>query len=341
MIARRTYGIWLLKLVPPIRWGRWLTEFLLLALLLAAYWFSGVFTLPGMEPQTKAAALFFCVIIAYITPTYHFIVERTLIAFDALEPELKLVERQLAQSLPDLRSSIHAKPWGWHLTILAITFAIWLVQSWFLAGGTSGMIYGLTSNSTNFSMAIGPLFVWLFTSTAIGALVANARLFYQLALVIPIELLNPGPLMWFGRMAVSATLVMVGTLAALSLLWLGGISSPWASVPGFVLVGAAMLYLLLVPTLPLRQRIRATRSAALGEVQQAIDAVTPQPLLNIQRDELVHLNQLLAWRGELQRVSEWPFDMHVLARLGLYIVIVPLTWVGAALIENLVDFLIE
>ena len=39
-------------------------------------------------------------------------------------------------------------------------------------------------------------------------------------------------------------------------------------------------------------------------------------------------------------MSEWPFDVGVMTRLAFYLVIPPLTWVGAALIENAVDALL-
>ncbi|MEZ5504311.1 MAG: hypothetical protein R3E50_17250 [Halioglobus sp.] len=39
-------------------------------------------------------------------------------------------------------------------------------------------------------------------------------------------------------------------------------------------------------------------------------------------------------------VSEWPFDFPALLRLGLYLILPPLAWVGAALIQNLVDRLL-
>ena len=49
------------------------------------------------------------------------------------------------------------------------------------------------------------------------------------------------------------------------------------------------------------------------------------------------LNDLLQYRREVNSTSEWPFDVGALSRLALYLIIPPLTWVGAALIENLVD----
>jgi hypothetical protein len=42
----------------------------------------------------------------------------------------------------------------------------------------------------------------------------------------------------------------------------------------------------------------------------------------------------------MQQASKWPFDMPTLTRLGLYLILPPLTWVAAALIENLVEKLL-
>jgi hypothetical protein len=55
------------------------------------------------------------------------------------------------------------------------------------------------------------------------------------------------------------------------------------------------------------------------------------------RDDYARLVPLLTLRREVHGITEWPVDVGLLARLGLYLVIVPLTWIGAALIENIVD----
>jgi len=52
------------------------------------------------------------------------------------------------------------------------------------------------------------------------------------------------------------------------------------------------------------------------------------------------MSPLLSYRREVLGTREWPFDLGVVTRLGLYLVIVPLTWIGAALIENVVDLFI-
>jgi hypothetical protein len=46
---------------------------------------------------------------------------------------------------------------------------------------------------------------------------------------------------------------------------------------------------------------------------------------------------LLAYRREIRAISEWPFDLGSATRFGLILVIPPLTWIGAALVERLLD----
>jgi hypothetical protein len=52
---------------------------------------------------------------------------------------------------------------------------------------------------------------------------------------------------------------------------------------------------------------------------------------------LAELAPLLSYKREIAGVSTWPFDIGNVTRFSLYLVIPPLTWVAAALIENLVD----
>jgi hypothetical protein len=55
---------------------------------------------------------------------------------------------------------------------------------------------------------------------------------------------------------------------------------------------------------------------------------------------LEKINNLLDHRQHMRRVSDWPLDIGALSRLGFYLIIPPLTWIGAALIENIVDALL-
>ena len=48
-------------------------------------------------------------------------------------------------------------------------------------------------------------------------------------------------------------------------------------------------------------------------------------------------HELLVYRREIAQVSEWPFNAGVATRLVFYLVIPPLTWVAAGLIDVLIE----
>ena len=54
--------------------------------------------------------------------------------------------------------------------------------------------------------------------------------------------------------------------------------------------------------------------------------------------ELARLPGLLALESRLEAVREWPFDTSSLARFGLYLLIGLGSWIGAAMVERLIDW---
>jgi|GEM_PF-566504 len=334
--------IWLLRLVAPGRYGRVLTGLVLLAFSLAVYWFGGILSaekgsIPG---EIKAVALFFSVIFAYTVPVFHYITERTAAALEALSTELEVVESELPAAAAELPHLITNRPVTWQLGNLLLGTSLWLIQSWFLAGGFAGMLQALTGDIGPALIALGALPVWICTTVTLHALANNAKLFRQLARIVPIDLLHTTSLMAFGRMAVTAVLVVVGNLASFSIMFFGGVNTPWAWGPGLLMGSAVLIYLLVAPVAPLRERLRAKKAQALASVN--VELRTTRGMSDLASDgNRRQLSELLVVREEVQRVPEWPFDMDLLARLGIYLVIVPMTWVGAALIENVVDLFLD
>lgn len=341
--AAKSYSIWLLWLVPPAPFGRLLCTLLLGSFTALLFWWGGVFGADSGSIPTaaRAAAAYFCFLIAYLPATLHFIVERTESAFDRLLPSLPADLAHLPDTPARLRHSIRYKPMHWIALNLALGVVLWLIQSLFLSGGVNGMLQSVTSSSESLLMTLGPLPVWLFTSCTIGVMVNNARLFRRLARLVTCDVYNTEPLMEFGSMAVSGVLLIIGMQAAFSIMWLGGIDSPWAIAPGLLISLVAMVYLLFAPITPLHPRLKEAKSRSLEELQRQIAIVGTASFDSADPAQTRRLADLLVLRNEISRVREWPFAMDSLARLGLYLVIVPLTWVGAALIEMLVDALMQ
>ncbi|MFB0932666.1 MAG: hypothetical protein QMB60_00780, partial [Pseudomonadales bacterium] len=102
--------------------------------------------------------------------------------------------------------------------------------------------------------------------------------------------------------------------------------------------GLPMLMLFIIPMWPVHKRLMAMKRAELDLVAMNIEAESDKG--TSPAGDFVLLQRiipLLSYQRELNQMSTWPIDMGSMSRLSLYLIIPPLTWVGAALIENLVD----
>ena len=79
----------------------------------------------------------------------------------------------------------------------------------------------------------------------------------------------------------------------------------------------------------MHQRIMVAKQEALARVTAVLS-----PLLEEEHPDYRTLEPLLTYRREVIDAPEWPFDTSVLGRLAIYLIIPPLTWIGAALIDH-------
>ena len=310
--------LWVLRLVPDVASGRWLAALAAFTIMAAALASSGeLFSSDG--GFSGYVELFFCVIVAYIIPVFHYITARTEQDFDAVSQILDLDDEERAS----LRLGITHKSWRWVLLNLSIAVSLWMLQSWLLAG-SSGLEQAVQASA--------PLVVWVTMTCVIHALIDNAVLFRRLVKRVAVDIYDSRVLKPFGSMAVSSILAVVGAQASFSIMWLGDTTDAWTTIPGLIPTTIALAYLFFAPVWPLHEAMRAAKNEELAKLQDRINEAVARD-----RDDYAQLVPLLALRREVHSTNEWPVDLSLLARLALYLVIVPLTWIGAALIENIVD----
>ena len=187
MSSQADKRIWLLRLVLPGRWGRWLTSLLVFSCMFLLLGSAGVWTdiLPDSARSSRSASFFFCVILAYIIPVFHFICERSQTALCALSPVLDLDVEQIALQE---RALIH-KPRLWRLIVLSAGL---------LAGSAHNAVLWIANGDVPVSSNIGTwvvtvfatMAVWLVMTTVVFALVHNASLIARLSKRLKIDLLN-------------------------------------------------------------------------------------------------------------------------------------------------------
>lgn len=324
---------WLLRLILPGSRGRWLTGgAIFLSLLLVFIVFGDLFAGSAGARRANDTApgvvLFFCLILGYIVPIHHLIIERASSAYEQLTKALDVPDGQIAH----WRRRITHKSSRWVLLTLGVGAAAGIAHNLLLTAAAE-TVDGLASIPSILPL-VTTLLVWLVMTAAIVSLIDTAMLFRELAGRVRINLLNVRALTPFGAIATSSTLAMIGAQAAFPAMMVESDVSYVTFVPGLIATGAPMVFMFLLPILPVHHRVVAAKRAELERVSAEIEVLSPAEGETTAYDRLT---PLLTYRREIAAISEWPFDTSVAGRLAIYLIIPPLTWIGAALIEILVD----
>jgi hypothetical protein len=283
-----------------------------------------------------SAALFFSAITAYIVPVFSYIIQITVKAVSDLEELLQLTETEFVQ----VRSSVSHRSAWWNAVTCVLGVTGGLFHIYILRGSlTDAWRLGLEDRGSLLEH-IGTLIVWIVMTTAIYALVENGVHIGLLGKRLrPLNLFRTHRLLPFARVAIASTLSIVGSLALFPLLSVDQKMTLMTAAPGLVAASAPLVALLLLPVWHVHQAIRTRKAAELSAIDERVAALG-DTRHGGREEEIRACNELLDYRDHIQRVPDWPVDVGAVSRLLLYLIIPPLTWVGAALIENVVDRLV-
>lgn len=143
------------------------------------------------------------------------------------------------------------------------------------------------------------------------------------------------------RLALAAALAAALT-AAFHVDWGAGSLAPQMLliVPTYLLIVTGVFVL---PIWSTHLRLRDERGAELRRVHAALrrepGALGDSPL--VREGEELGTVELLAYRAQIQSLGTWPVDASALTRLGLYLGIPLVGWVGGALVERMLDALLD
>ena len=324
--------VWLLALIPPVKGGRWISGLTIFALLMAMFAAAGVFAADAPAHANPGVSLFFAAILGYIIPVAQFISERAQRALADLAVPLRLDAESLVK---ETRQLTHRSR-RWTLMVLAAGVLAGSAHNALLLS-SSDTFLATGVDSLGVSNLFGGALVWVVMTFSITYLLDIARQFNRLARVAEIDLLNLSTLTPFGRVAVISTLAIIGAQAAFPLMWIDQIASVVTMVPGLIATGIPMVLMFALPAWPIHRRIARAKRDELQRISGWIRTARGSSTAPTELTELTRLAPLLSYRTEIQHLSEWPFNAGLLTRLGFYLIIPPLTWVGAALVELLLE----
>ena len=180
------------------------------------------------------------------------------------------------------------------------------------------------------------MFLWLLVGLLLGIRAVSAHSFNRLGRVVRFDLFQLERLKPLSRSGTVDVLTVAGLLAFTPLQSLDA-EFRWYNY-NFVLLIAppATLVLLLLPLWPVHLRIRSEKSRQLSQINDRIE----ETRTDASRNDILRLETLLAHRDRLLGQRTWPLSTALLSRVLLYFIIPPLAWIGAALVEMLLDRMI-
>lgn len=322
--------IWLLKLVPTFRYSRLLTGLVLLSLLFPFFYLGA-----KDVAEHKTPALFFSLILAYIIPVFSFITSKAQENLRTLRPILNLDDESYERAQAQLYQASPVASVSWLFLGAGAGFA----HMSFVGGSITIAFDTMFSGTTGFLNILGALAVWIIMSTVVSMLIKQAMLFARLGgHNTRVSLLDTCNLLPFVRVSISSSLALIVPLALFPLISIKNGLNFSDILPGAIAILVPLMTIFIIPVWPIHRRLSWLKERELEALNKRIAAShNADSGVDIEAEKLDTLLPLLNYRREITQISSWPFDIGNITRFALYLIIPPLTWVGAALIENMVN----
>ena len=294
---------------------------------------------PPWKVEEYRFALVFALLIGYLPAAYHHAVRGSRRTWEALRPVLRCSPAEFAAQLASAGRFDPARLRRSGLIGAALAMAVPFVVDLDLSAYRFDPDHFETAPALHRVML--PVIGWFFGRLVHAVLSDSTRLARAGREQVQVDLLDLGPLSPFTRQGLHTALLAMGAVAILALLLVD-----WGARPGIPAVLSVGLLLAAGMAaaglwLPVRGVHAAIRRAKRAEIEACNAAIRRR------REALAseaagttagpRLDELVAWRGLVAAVREWPFDASTFSRFALYLALPVGSWLGGALVERLVD----
>jgi len=193
------------------------------------------------------------------------------------------------------------------------------------------MFDSATANAVDVAMFIGNCVLWCVVGAMLSWRINVNRQVSYLGEKLTLDIYRLDQLQPLARLATIEILVVAGALAFLPLQSLDAKLDSENYLPGMTVGIPSAAILFLLPLWGAHRNIVATKSTRLAELRQRQDLIP--------RDQLSPLETVTAHIDRVKSIPNWPIDIQLITRIFFYVVIAPLAWVCAALVERVIDSL--
>jgi hypothetical protein len=315
---------------PALRYPASAASITALLVLTVVFWWTG--TLAPQEPpawarsslQITGMALMLILLPAYLLAAVFVMSRRSLDLVDQLRPRLDPARADAAADA--IRDAART---SWPVGV-AVGVALGLFNVDF-SGNSDSPTLGIEA-----SLIFGQLFLWLMVGLLGSTRIRAARAFSRLGKVVDFDLFHLDRLKPLARSGMIDVVVIAVGLAMTPLQALDAEFHWYNYRFALIVLTPSALFLLLWPLLSIHRRIRPEKQRQLAHV----DALIGDAEGAATREEILGLETLLAHRDRLTEQRTWPVSSGLLSRLFLYLIIPPIAWAGAAVVETLVSQMI-
>ncbi len=304
-----------------------------LVLLTAFFWATGAL-FPDELPrfarsslQATGMSIMLIVLPAYILAAGILVQRRSLGLVEELRPQLPAPHFADAAART-IREGL-AKTWG---RGCVAGFVLGLFNTDFVHAFTTTAVPAI-----EISFTLGQILLWVMVGMSGGMRFAAAGAFKRLGEVVDFDLFQ---LQRLRPLAHSGLIDVVSYAGALALIPLQSLDAEfrWYNYQfALLVVIPAAIFVVIWPLRSIHRRILSQKQHLLAEVEAAISEVGPAR----SEAQILRLESLLSHRDRIREERSWPIDTPLLSRFALYVVIPPLAWVGAALVEMVVARLVS
>ncbi len=191
----------------------------------------------------------------------------------------------------------------------------------------------LTTSPPERAVILGQLLIWSMMGCLLYVRIHIARAFRRASESVTVDIFEPSRLRPFAQSALTDVLIIVIGLVLSTVQSLDFSFRPDNYSKALVILVPAIIFLSLYPIWGLHQRMSALRREQLRMLNSRIGDAS-KALVDA---DVANLEILLQRRERVSSAATWPIDISILQRFLFYIIIPPLAWIGAALVELLID----
>lgn len=237
---------------------------------------------------------------------------------------------------------------GRHLVEVGVTTRI--PETWMkkvdgrllLAGLAAGLVYALALNIParwlyNFSdldpvarsIVVGQCFLWTIVGLVLSIRLQTAWAFNKQGRVVHVDIYDTSAYQPFARNGMDDVLAIAALLALTTLQALDAQFRVENYLTAILLAIPAAALLFLLPTISIHRRLADHRVDFLAELNRQVSEASRE----IAPESISRLELLMQHRDRIAATHTWPIDLSMSSRLAFYVIIPPLAWLAAALVE--------